>query len=109
MKLPGGRITDLSAELADFAETAAAVTALDLVIGVDTAVAHIAGALGKPVWILINQHGEWRWLRGREDTPWYATARLFRQTEFDNWTGVFARVYDELASLARQRVAKAAS
>ena len=78
-KLPGGRITDLAAELTDFAETAAAVTALDLVIGVDTAVVHLAGALGKPVWILQPFDPDWRWLLGRVDSPWYPSARLVRQ------------------------------
>ena len=82
---------------------------LDLVISVDTAVAHLAGALGKPVWILLNHHGEWRWLTNREDTPWYGSARLFRQTEPGNWQGVMTRVYDALAPLARQRIAKIAS
>ncbi|HUA51424.1 MAG TPA: tetratricopeptide repeat protein [Candidatus Sulfotelmatobacter sp.] len=98
---------NIATEIANFDDTAAIVAQLDLVISVDTAVAHLAGALGKPVWLLLNHHGEWRWLRGRDDTPWYATARLFRQTEAGNWTGVITRVYDELAKLARQRPAKA--
>ena len=104
-----GFCDNIAAEIQSFDDTAAIIAQLDLVLSVDTAVAHLAGALGKPVWILLNQHGEWRWLRERDDTPWYASARLFRQTEFDNWGSVLARVYDEVASLARQRVAKAAS
>jgi hypothetical protein len=100
---------NIAAEIATFDDTAAIIAQLDLVISVDTAVAHLAGALGKPVWLLLNQHGEWRWLLGREDTPWYASARLFRQTEMENWNPVLTRVYDELAALSRQRVAKAAS
>jgi hypothetical protein len=100
---------NIAAEIGNFDDTAAIVQQLDLVISVDTAVAHLAGALGKPVWLLLNDHGEWRWLRQREDTPWYPSARLFRQTEHANWTGVLTRVYDELGKLARQRTAKIAS
>ena len=73
------KIDDLSPWLTDFAETAAAVRRLDLVISVDTAVAHLAGALGRPTWLLLRQPPEWRWLLEREDSPWYPTARLFRQ------------------------------
>jgi hypothetical protein len=98
---------NIAAEIQTFDDTAAIVAQLDLVISVDTAVAHLAGALGKPVWLLLNHHGEWRWLRGRDDTPWYATARLFRQTEPGNWIEVLTRVHDALAPLARQRTAKA--
>ena len=100
---------NIATEIGTFDDTAAIVAQLDLVISVDTAVAHLAGALGKPVWLLLNQHGEWRWLRGRDDTPWYASTRLFRQTEPGNWIQVLTRVHDELAKLARQRIAKAAS
>jgi tetratricopeptide (TPR) repeat protein len=92
---------NIAAEIENFDDTAAIIDQLDLVISVDTAVAHLAGALGKPVWILLNRHGEWRWLTGREDTPWYETARLFRQTEPDNWTPVLTRVYEALGALAR--------
>ncbi|MDR3517691.1 MAG: tetratricopeptide repeat-containing glycosyltransferase family protein [Azospirillaceae bacterium] len=101
---PGLRLTDWTAELGDFAETAALVAALDLVITVDTAVAHLAGALGKPVWILSRYDGCWRWLRDRDDTPWYPTARLFRQTDPDEWHSVVARI----ATALRQRAAAAA-
>ncbi len=72
-------LVDLSAHLNDFADTAAALANLDLLITVDTAVAHLAGALGKPVWILLTHNPDWRWLLDREDSPWYPTARLFRQ------------------------------
>ena len=75
-----GQIVDLEQHLANFADTAAAVSAMDLVISVDTAVAHLAGALGKPTWILLPHILDWRWLYEREDSPWYPTARLFRQT-----------------------------
>ncbi|MGH7013401.1 MAG: glycosyltransferase family 9 protein [Stellaceae bacterium] len=80
----GGAITDLAPELVDFADTAAAITALDLVISVDTAVVHLAGALGKPVWIMLPRFADWRWLVERADGPWYPTARLFRQTTPDD-------------------------
>jgi tetratricopeptide (TPR) repeat protein len=75
-------------EISDFADTAAIVAELDLVISVDTAVAHLAGALAKPVWLLLPFVGEWRWLRARTDTPWYPTMRLFRQQSSGDWEGV---------------------
>jgi tetratricopeptide (TPR) repeat protein len=78
---PGLRITDLSDHLQDFADTAAAMSLLDLVICVDTSVAHLAGAIGKKVWVLLPEKDvDWRWLDGRQDSPWYPTMRLFRQT-----------------------------
>jgi len=91
----------LDGGLADFADTAAVVEALDLVITVDTAVAHLAGALGKPVWILLSSIQDWRWLVQREDSPWYPTARLFRQPAIGDWDSVIARVARELAAFAR--------
>jgi tetratricopeptide (TPR) repeat protein len=88
----GMTIHDWTDELTDFADTAALVQTLDLVIGVDTSVVHVAGALGKPVWIL-NRYGAcWRWLRERSDTPWYPTARLFRQPRAGDWAAVMAQV-----------------
>ncbi|MDB5361707.1 MAG: hypothetical protein JWO51_3004 [Rhodospirillales bacterium] len=96
--LPG--VTDLSAELTDFAETAAAVQAMDLVIAVDTAVAHLAGALGRPVWLALPHAPDWRWLMGRSDSPWYGTARLFRQSERGVWSGPVAAMKAALAQLA---------
>ena len=99
----GLRIVDLSGQLSDFAETAAAVASLDLVITVDTSVAHLAGALGKPVWILSRFDGCWRWLGEREDSPWYPTARLFHQRAPGDWAEVVRRVADELAALAAGR------
>jgi len=88
--LPGGRVNDLSPELADFAETAAAVANLDLVISADTALAHLAGALGKPTWILLPFSPDWRWFTARPDSPWYPTARLFRQDKPGDWEGAIA-------------------
>lgn len=85
-------IQDLSDQLQDFADTAAAIVQLDLVISVDTAVAHLAGALGQPVWTLLPAIPDWRWLMDREDTAWYPTMRLFRQSTPGDWEGVFASV-----------------
>jgi tetratricopeptide (TPR) repeat protein len=85
-------VADHSAALADFEETAALVANLDLVIAVDTAVAHLAGAMGKPTWVLLSATAEWRWLAGRDDTPWYPAMRTFRQARLGDWTGVVARV-----------------
>ena len=94
------RILDLAAELTDFAETAAAIAALDLVIAVDTAVVHLAGAMAKPVWILPPHAVDFRWMYGRDDSPWYPTARLFRQTSPGNWSEVIARVGGALQAFA---------
>jgi tetratricopeptide (TPR) repeat protein len=92
-------VMDLAPLITDFADTAALVTGLDLVISVDTAVAHLAGALGRPVWILLAQHADWRWMLGRADSPWYPTARLFRQERFGDWAGVLEKVRLALAGL----------
>ena len=91
-------IADHAAALRDFQETAALVECLDLVIAVDTAVAHLAGALGKPVWVMLSATAEWRWLAGRRDTPWYATLRTFRQSTLGDWSGVVTEVAGELAA-----------
>jgi len=87
----------LDGALADFADTAAAINELDLVIAVDTAVAHLAGALGKPVWILLSHVHDWRWLHSTSTNPWYPTARLFRQPAPGDWTGAIGRIAEELA------------
>jgi len=91
-----GLILDVASELADFAATAACIDALDLVITVDTAVAHLAGALGKPVWILLPFSADWRWLVGRDDSPWYPSARLFRQQHAGRWEDVIDSVRSAL-------------
>lgn len=85
-------VADHSAALEDFADTAALIAQMDLVISIDTSVAHLAGALGVPVWILLPFSPDWRWLRDREDSPWYPTARLFRQTRRGDWDAVVRRV-----------------
>jgi hypothetical protein len=95
-------IVDLQDELSDFAETAAAVSALDLIISVDTSVAHLAGALGKPLWMMLAHPAEWRWLEHRDDTPWYPTARLFRQTRMNEWDEVVQKMKPMLAEVASQ-------
>lgn len=87
-----GQVVDLAADLIDFNDTAAALAEMDLVITVDTAVAHLAGAMGRPVWLLVASPAEWRWMREREDTPWYPNMRLFRQERRGDWDGVLARV-----------------
>jgi len=97
---PGGMcLIDHSADLADFADTATLILNLDLVISVDTCVAHLAGALGTPVWTLLPFHTDFRWLLGREDSPWYPSMRLFRQQEPGNWQQVLERVGRELHKL----------
>lgn len=97
-----GRLTDLNDRLTDFGETAAIIDQLDLVIACDTSVAHLAGALGKQVWVLLAYGGEWRWLMNRDDTPWYPTMRLFRQRICGDWRNVFVRVKNALTALTEQ-------
>jgi tetratricopeptide (TPR) repeat protein/ADP-heptose:LPS heptosyltransferase len=89
-------IIDLTDHLTDFVETAALVSCLDLVISVDTSVAHLSAALGRPTWILLPYAPDYRWLRDREDSPWYPTMRLFRQTETRDWKGALDSVRHEL-------------
>jgi hypothetical protein len=86
------RLIDWMDDVTDFADTAALIENLDLVISVDTSVAHLAAAMGKPVWLLNRFSGCWRWLRGRDDSPWYPTVRLFTQSRRGNWDEVLARV-----------------
>jgi hypothetical protein len=93
------RIIDRTDELRDFADTAALIENLDLVISVDTAVAHVAGALGKPFWLLNRYNTCWRWLMDREDSPWYPSARIFRQPYWDEWGRVVEQVAAELRRL----------
>jgi Glycosyltransferase family 9 (heptosyltransferase) len=88
----GNQVIDLGSHFSDFADTAWAIQQLDLVITVDTAVAHLAGALGKPVWILLPFLPDWRWMLERSDSPWYPTARLFRQAAPGEWDVPLAAV-----------------
>ncbi|SDI03811.1 tetratricopeptide repeat protein [Propionivibrio dicarboxylicus] len=91
-----GRLADWMDEVDDFADTAAIVSQLDLVISVDTSVAHLAGAMGKPVWLLNRFNTDWRWMLDRADSPWYPTMRIFRQASFGDWGSVVASVVDAL-------------
>ena len=92
-------IIDLGGDFSNFSDTAAAILELDLVISVDTAVAHLAGALGKPIWVLLPFMPDWRWLLERENTPWYPTMRLFRQTDTRDWAEALQKVRSELEKM----------
>jgi ADP-heptose:LPS heptosyltransferase len=95
-------VINLCEESTDFSDVAAAMENLDLIISVDTALAHLAGAMGKPVWVLIPFVPDWRWLLAREDSPWYPTMKLFRQTKKNEWDDVLQRVAGELHALVHQ-------
>lgn len=99
-----GKLADLTGGIRDFRDTAALLSQLDLLICVDTAVAHLAGALGRPVWLLSRFDGCWRWLLERADSPWYSSLRLFRQRRPGGWGEVVARLAEELAALAAAHV-----
>lgn len=94
----GLEIIDLAPQLEDFADTAAAICQLDVVISVCTAVAHLSGALGRPTWTLLSYPADWRWFLDRDDSPWYPSMRLFRQSEVGAWTPVLERVAAALAA-----------
>ena len=102
---PGLDIIDLSHDLLDFADTAAALAGMDLVISVDTAVAHLAGAMARPTWTLLKRAPDWRWLLGRDDCPWYPTMQLFRQREPGNWQPPVAAMAAELREFVAARAA----
>ena len=93
---PSMPLIDWTGELADLADTAALIANLDLVIAVDTAVAHLAAAMNKPVWLLLPKAPDWRWLLGRDDSPWYPSMRIFRQTTLGDWEPIIERVAGEL-------------
>ncbi|MFO1325302.1 MAG: tetratricopeptide repeat protein [Burkholderiales bacterium] len=97
----------IGAELADFADTAAVIEHLDLVVTVDTAVAHLAGAMGKPVWLLLPRVADFRWLERRDDSPWYPSMRIFRQPRRGDWDGVIAAVAGRLRDVVGDRAALA--
>ncbi|MCL1470794.1 FkbM family methyltransferase [Argonema antarcticum] len=96
------KVQDLSEKFNDFADTAAAIAQLDLIISVDTAVAHLAGAMGKPVWVLLTKIPDWRWMLEGEDSPWYPTMRLFRQSREGDWAEIFERVAVALQNLVAE-------
>ena len=97
------KVLDPTADLTDFVETAALISCLDVVVTVDTSVAHLAAALGRPTWILLPYDPDYRWLLGRDDSPWYPSARLFRQNEKRDYALVLDRVRDELERLIAAR------
>jgi tetratricopeptide (TPR) repeat protein len=92
-------LRDVTAELADFSDTAALIANLDLIITIDSAAAHLAGALGKPVWLLLPYAADWRWLTGRNDSPWYPDMRLFRQERPGDWSGPIAAIVKMLRDI----------
>ena len=92
-----------TAEPDAFVDTAAIIANLDLVVTADTAVAHLAGALGRPVWLALKHAPDWRWMLGRADSPWYPTMTLYRQSARDDWQGVFARMAQDLAKAVQRR------
>jgi hypothetical protein len=99
--LEGSGMLHFEDELADFRDTAALASLLDVVVSVDTSIAHLAGALGKPLWLLLPFSPDWRWLLDREDSPWYPTASLFRQPRIGDWDSVVSRVASRVRGLAR--------
>jgi ADP-heptose:LPS heptosyltransferase len=97
------QVIDAGRDLGDFTDTAALISRLDAVMAVDTAVAHLAGALGKPLLLLLPYAADFRWLRGREDSAWYPTARLLRQERFGDWSGPLAQLDKQLDQFAAGR------
>ena len=107
---PGMAIDNLGGEFRDFADTAAAIAHLDLVVSIDTSVAHLAGAMGKPVYLLLPHVPDWRWLLGRVDSPWYPSMRLFRQELPDDWSAPMTAAARRIDTLARSlKLARSAS
>jgi hypothetical protein len=100
-RLENAGLINLTDGIGDFADTAALISEMDLIITADTANAHLAGALGRPVWTLLPFVPDWRWLLNREDSPWYPTMRLFRQPAAGDWNAVMKRVTDELRTLQK--------
>jgi ADP-heptose:LPS heptosyltransferase len=96
-------IIDYTGDIDDFSDTAGIIMNLDLIISVDTAVAHLAGALGKTVWTLLPFAPDWRWMLNREDSPWYPTMRLFRQASPGDWGSVISKVHDELEKIITEK------
>ena len=94
------QICDLTGQIQDFADTAALIEQLDLVISIDTAVAHLAGAMGRPVYLMLPFAPDWRWLLGRTDSPWYPTMRIFRQQHPGEWSEVIVRLQSALDKLS---------
>ncbi|MGA2229802.1 MAG: tetratricopeptide repeat protein [Tepidisphaeraceae bacterium] len=91
-QLAAAQVIDLGSDFGDFADTAAVMSLCDLIVTTDTSVPHLAGAMGRPVWVMLQYVPDWRWLLNRDDSPWYPSARLFRQTSLGDWNGVISRV-----------------
>jgi hypothetical protein len=89
-----------------FVDTAAVMTNVDLVITCDTSIAHLAGALGRPTWVVLKRVPDWRWMLDRSDSPWYPTLRLFRQRERDDWVSVFSEIEESLWALLRSKASE---
>ncbi len=104
LKTVQAAITDLAPLTGDMADTAAHMAHMDLVITIDTSIAHLTGALGKPLWVLLTRLPDWRWLLDREDSPWYPTARLFRQSKSGDWTPVIEKLHKALDEHAAQKL-----
>ena len=100
---PAGTIIHWGDRFRDFADTAAAISTLDLIISVDTAIVHLAGAMGKPTWVLLPYVPDWRWQCHRQDNPWYPSIRLFRQSSLDNWDSVFEQVWTALDQFVKKQ------
>jgi Tfp pilus assembly protein PilF len=98
----GTKFVDLTSELTDFADAAALAMNLDLIISIDTSIAHLAGSLGRPVWVLLPSRSEFRWLRERTDSPWYPTMRLFRQHSAGDWTRAVLEMQNALQQFSRK-------
>ena len=96
-------LRDLTGHMANFADTAGVVSQLDLVISVDTSVVHLAGAMAKPVWVLLPQIPDWRWMTHRTDSPWYPTMRLYRQVAHRDWSLPLTQIKEDLEKLAGQK------
>jgi ADP-heptose:LPS heptosyltransferase len=97
------QVINLGERFEDFSDTAAAIDNLDLVVSVDTAVAHLAGAMAKPVWVLLRVGADWRYMLKRQDSPWYPTMRLFRQKTQGDWGPVLQTVAEQLKMLMQKR------
>jgi ADP-heptose:LPS heptosyltransferase len=100
------RLVHFGSELKDFSDTAALCAQMDVVVCVDTSVAHLSGALGKPTFLLLPYNPDWRWLLERTDSPWYPTMKLFRQEQFGSWQSALEKVSADLLGLEKRRFTK---
>jgi ADP-heptose:LPS heptosyltransferase len=103
IKIPPNEIKNLGSQITDFQDTAEAVSCLDLVITVDTSIAHLAGAMGKPVWVLLPFAPDWRWMLESDGSPWYQSMRLFRQQQLGEWSYPFQRISEALEVLSTKK------